>query len=172
MRIGCELIWFGNEVKIIIYGDVFVEFKKIFVESVDLIFVDLLYNIGKNFDGLIEVWKEDLFIDWLFEVIVECYCVLKKQGSMYIMNSMENMFFIDFQCCKFFIIKSCIVWLYDSFGVQVKKYYGFMYEFILMMVKDVKNYIFNGDVILVEVKIGLQCVLIDYCKNFLQFYNY
>lgn len=91
---------------------------------------------------------------------------------MYIMNSTENMFFIDFQCRKFFIIKSRIVWLYDSFGVQAKKYYGFMYEFILMMVKDVKNYIFNGDVILVEVKIGSQRALIDYRKNFLQFYNY
>lgn len=78
MRTGCESIRFGNEVKIIIYGDVFVEFKKLFIESVDLIFVDLSYNIGKNFDGLIEVWKEDLFIDWLFEVIVECYRVLKK----------------------------------------------------------------------------------------------
>lgn len=95
MRTGCEPTRFGNEAKTIIHGDALAELKKLPTESVDLIFADPPYNIGKNFDGLIEVWKEDLFIDWLFEVIAECHRVLKKQGSMYIMNSTENMPFID-----------------------------------------------------------------------------
>jgi DNA modification methylase len=90
MRTGCEPTRFGNEAKTIIHGDALAELKKIPAESVDLIFADPTYNIGKNFDGLIEAWKEDLFIDWLFEVIAECHRVLKKQGSMYIMNSTEN----------------------------------------------------------------------------------
>ena len=71
---------------------------------------------------------------------------------MYIMNSTENMPFIDLQCRKLFTIKSRIVWSYDSSGVQAKKHYGSMYEPILMMVKDAKNYTFNGDAILVEAK--------------------
>lgn len=83
MRTGCEPTRFGNEAKTIIHGDALAELKKIPAESVDLIFADPPYNIGKNFDGLIEAWKEDLFIDWLFEVIAECHRVLKKQGSMY-----------------------------------------------------------------------------------------
>lgn len=87
MRTGCEPTRFGNEAKTIIHGDALAELKKLPTESVDLIFADPPYNIGKNFDGLIEAWKEDLFIDWLFEVIAECHRVLKKQGSMYIMNS-------------------------------------------------------------------------------------
>lgn len=91
MRTGCEPTRFGNEAKTIIHGDALAELKKIPAESDDLIFADPPYNIGKNFDGLIEAWKEDLFIDWLFEVIAECHRVLKKQGSMYIMNSTENM---------------------------------------------------------------------------------
>lgn len=115
MRTGCEPTRFGNEAKTIIHGDALAELKKIPAESVDLIFADPPYNIGKNFDGLIEAWKEDLFIDWLFEVIAECHRVLKKQGSMYIMNSTENMPFIDLQCRKLFTIKSRIVWSYDSF---------------------------------------------------------
>ena len=150
MRTGCEPTRFGNEAKTIIQGDALTELKKLPAESVDLIFADPPYNIGKNFDGLIEAWKEDLFIDWLFEVIAECHRVLKKQGSMYIMNSTENMPFIDLQCRKLFTIKSRIVWSYDSSGVQAKKHYGSMYEPILMMVKDAKNYTFNGDAILVE----------------------
>lgn len=103
MRTGCEPTRFGNEAKTIILGDALTELKKLPAESVDLIFADPPYNIGKNFDGLIEAWKEDLFIDWLFEVIAECHRVLKKQGSMYIMNSTENMPFIDLQCRASFL---------------------------------------------------------------------
>ncbi|HGF4082324.1 adenine-specific DNA-methyltransferase [Escherichia coli] len=172
MRTGCEPTRFGNEAKTIIHGDALAELKKLPTESVDLIFADPPYNIGKNFDGLIEAWKEDLFIDWLFEVIAECHRVLKKQGSMYIMNSTENMPFIDLQCRKLFTIKSRIVWSYDSSGVQAKKHYGSMYEPILMMVKDAKNYTFNGDAILVEAKTGSQRALIDYRKNPPQPYNH
>lgn len=40
-----------------------------------------------------------------------------------------------------------------------------MYEPILMMVKDAKNYTFNGDAILVEAKTGSQRALIDYRKT-------
>ncbi len=105
-------------------------------------------------------------------MIAECHRVLKKQGSMYIMNSTENMPFIDLQCRKLFTIKSRIVWSYDSSGVQAKKHYGSMYEPILMMVKDAKNYTFNGDAILVEAKTGLQRALIDYRKNPPQPYNH
>lgn len=133
--------------------------------SVDLIFADPPYNIGKNFDGMVENWKEDQFIDWLLEVIAECHRVLKKQGSMYIMNSTENMPFVDLYCRKLFTIKSRIIWSYDSSGVQARKYYGSMYEPILMMVKDAKNYTFNSDAILVEAKTGARRALIDYRKN-------
>jgi adenine-specific DNA-methyltransferase len=62
-------------------------------------------------------------------------------------------------------IKSRIVWSYDSSGVQAKKYFGSMYEPILMMVKDQKNYTFNRDDILVEAKTGAKRALIDYRKT-------
>lgn len=54
MRTGCEPTRFGNEAKTIIEGDALTELKKLPAESVDLIFADPPYNIGKNFDGLIE----------------------------------------------------------------------------------------------------------------------
>ncbi len=113
-----------------------------------------------------------MFIDWLFEVIAECHRVLKKQGSMYIMNSTRKHALYHLQCRKLFTIKSRIVWSYDSSGVQAKKHYGSMYEPILMMVKDAKNYTFNGDAILVEAKTGSQRALIDYRKNPPQPYNH
>ena len=70
-----------------------------------------------------------------------------------------------------FTIKSRIVWSYDSSGVQAKNYFGSMYEPILMMVKDQKNYTFNRDDILVEAKTGAKRALIDYRKNPPQPYN-
>lgn len=46
-----------------------------------------------------------------------------------------------------------------------------MYEPILMMVKDAKNYTFNSDAIPVEAKTGAKRALIDYRKNPPQPYN-
>ncbi len=82
---------------------------------------------------------------------------------MYIMNSTENMPFIDLQCRKLLPSK---VASSGHMTVQEcrRKHYGSMYEPILMMVKDAKNYTFNGDAILVEAKTGSQRALIDYRK--------
>ncbi len=48
MRTGCEPTRFGNEAKTIIRGDALTELKSP-AESVDLIFADPPYNIGKKF---------------------------------------------------------------------------------------------------------------------------
>ncbi len=171
MKIEIEPKYLGDESKKIIHGDALSELKKIASKSVDLIFADPPYNIGKDFDGLVESWDENEFRDWLFECIDECHRVLKENGTMYIMNSTENMPYIDIKCRDIFDIKSRIVWSYDSSGVQAKKFFGSMYEPILMMVKDSKKYTFNHDDILVEAKTGAKRALIDYRKNPPQPYN-
>lgn len=171
MKTGLEPQYFGDESATIILGDALTELKKLPSESVDLIFADPPYNIGKDFDGMVESWDENLFLAWLFECIDECHRILKKQGTMYIMNSTENMPHIDLKCRTLFTIKSRIVWAYDSSGVQAKRFFGSMYEPILMMVKDAKNYTFNSDAILVETKTGAKRALIDYRKNPPQPYN-
>ncbi|SUX94655.1 putative methyltransferase [Citrobacter koseri] len=90
MNVGFEPQYFGDESKKIIHGDALSELKKLPPESADLIFADPPYNIGKNFDGLVESWDEETFLAWLFECIDECHRVLKKHGTMYIMNSTEK----------------------------------------------------------------------------------
>ncbi|EGT4257183.1 adenine-specific DNA-methyltransferase [Citrobacter amalonaticus] len=171
MNSRCEPQYFGDESASIIHGDALTELKKLPADSVDLIFADPPYNIGKDFDGMVESWDEDIFLAWLFNCIEECHRVLKKQGTMYIMNSTENMPHIDLKCRTLFTIKSRIVWSYDSSGVQAKKFFGSMYEPILMMVKDARQYTFNSDAILVETKTGAKRALIDYRKNPPQPYN-
>lgn len=172
MNAGCEPVYFGDESKKIIHGDALTELKKLPSTSVDLIFADPPYNIGKDFDGLVESWDEETFLAWLFECIDECHRILTPQGTMYIMNSTENMPYIDLKCRQLFTIKSRIVWSYDSSGVQAKNFFGSMYEPILMMLKDSKSYTFNRDDVLVEAKTGAKRALIDYRKNPPQPYNH
>lgn len=141
-------------------------------ESIDLIFVDPPYNIGKNFNGLKDKWKnEDDYLSWCYQWIDLCIKKLKPSGSMYIMTSTQFMPYFDIFIRKKMEILSRIVWSYDSSGVQAKNYYGSMYEPILFCVKDKNNYTFNAKDIMVEAKTGSKRKLIDYRKNPPQVYS-
>lgn len=140
--------------------------------SIDLIFVDPPYNIGKDFNGLKDRWKnDDAYLEWCYEWIDLLYDKLKDNGSMYIMTATQFMPYFDIHIRKRMSILSRIVWTYDSSGVQAKKYYGSMYEPILFCVKNPKSYTFNADDIMVEAKTGAKRKLIDYRKNPPQPYN-
>ena len=140
--------------------------------SIDLIFVDPPYNIGKNFNGHKDKWATDEdYLNWCYRWIDLCVKKLKSNGSMYIMTSTQFMPFFDIFIRDKMTILSRLVWYYDSSGVQAKKYYGSMYEPILFCVKDPENYTFNADEILVEAKTGAQRKLIDYRKNPPQVYS-
>lgn len=155
----------------IIHGDVLLGLKEIPDESIDLIFADPPYNIGKDFDGLKEKWTEEDFLVWCYEWIEGCHRILKPTGTFYLMNSTENMPLLDVFCRKIFSVRSRIVWSYDSSGVQAKSFFGSMYEPILMLTKHPKNYTFNHKEIMVEAKTGAKRQLIDYRKNPPQPYN-
>ena len=51
MNARCEPVYFGDESKKIILGDALTELKKLPSESVELIFADPPYNIGKTLTG-------------------------------------------------------------------------------------------------------------------------
>lgn len=155
----------GNEQHKIIHGDALEALKILPDNSVDLIFADPPYNIGKNFNGHIEKWKtEEAYLDWCYEWLDLCIQKLKPNGSFYVMTATQFMPYFDIYIRKKLYILSRIVWYYDSSGVQAKKYYGSMYEPILFCVKDKNNYTFNSNDILVEAKTGARRKLIDYRK--------
>jgi site-specific DNA-methyltransferase (adenine-specific) len=140
--------------------------------SIDLIFVDPPYNIGKNFNGHKDKWATDEdYLNWCYKWIDLCVRKLKSNGSMYIMTSTQFMPFFDIFIRKKMTILSRLVWYYDSSGVQAKNYFGSMYEPILFCVKNPENYTFNADEILVEAKTGAKRKLIDYRKNPPQVYS-
>ncbi|MDR2121263.1 MAG: adenine-specific DNA-methyltransferase [Tannerella sp.] len=140
--------------------------------SINLIFIDPPYNIGKNFNGHKDKWATDEeYLSWCYEWIDMCIKKLKPNGSMYIMTSTQFMPYFDIFIRKQMTILSRLVWYYDSSGVQAKNYYGSMYEPILFCVRNPDNYTFNAQDILVEAKTGAKRKLIDYRKNPPQVYR-
>jgi site-specific DNA-methyltransferase (adenine-specific) len=163
---------FSNKQGQIFLGDALEVLQHIPNESVDLIFVDPPYNIGKNFAGKKDKWKTDQeYLDWCYQWIDLCISKVKPNGSLYLMTSTQFMPYFDLYVRNKVTILSRIVWSYDSSGVQAKNYFGSMYEPILYCVKDKNEYTFNSDDILVEAKTGSKRKLIDYRKNPPQPYN-
>lgn len=162
----------GNKEHKIILGDALEALKTIPDESVDLIFADPPYNIGKDFAGVKDKWASDEdYLSWCYQWLDLCIKKLKPTGAFYVMTSTQFMPYFDIYLRKKLTILSRIVWSYDSSGVQAKKYFGSMYEPILFCVKDKDKYTFNADAIMVEAKTGSQRKLIDYRKNPPQPYN-
>lgn len=162
----------GNNLHKIILGDAIEALKTIPDASVDLIFADPPYNIGKSFNGHIEKWKSaEHYLNWCYEWLDLCIVKLKPNGSFYVMTATQFMPYFDVYLRSKLDILSRIVWSYDSSGVQAKKHFGSMYEPLLFCVKDKNHYTFNAQDILVEAKTGAKRKLIDYRKVVPTVYN-
>jgi len=152
--------------------DVFSGLEMVQNNTIDLIFIDPPYNIGKNFNSTKDKWDTDeKYLNWSYKWIDICIEKLKSNGSLYIMTSTQFMPYFDIYIRTKMAVLSRIVWHYDSSGVQAKKYYGSLYEPILFCVKDEKDYCFNASEILVEAKTGAKRKLIDYRKPIPTQYN-
>lgn len=141
-------------------------------ESVDLVFADPPYNIGKQFGNFHDRWPSDeAYAKWCYIWLDLCLRKLKPTGSIYVMTSTQAMPYLDLYLRNKTTVLSRIVWHYDSSGVQAKTYFGSMYEPILFCAKDAKRYTFNSDEIKVEARTGAQRKLIDYRKSIPAQYN-
>lgn len=157
----------------IFLGDCLENLRKLPSNSVDLIFADPPYNIGKKFgENNHDKWEiKEEYIEWCKSWIDECMRILKPTGTFYFMSSTQMIPFLDcYVSDKYFVI-SRIIWYYDSSGVQAKNYFGSLYEPILMVVKDTDKYNFYSENVMVEAKTGAKRKLIDYRKNPPQPYN-
>ena len=156
-----------NENSMAILGDCLTVLKSMKNNSVNLIFADAPYNIGKNFGNNSDKWESvQAYVTWCKEWIDECLRILRDDGTMYFMTATQHMPYLDVYVSEKYNVLCRIVWAYDSSGVQSKKMYGSLYEPILMVNKNEKaKYIFNHEDILVEAKTGAKRKLIDYRKN-------
>ncbi len=132
-------------------------------KCIDLIFADPPYNIGKEFER--KRVARDEYVTWCKAWIDQCMRVLKPSGTMYLMAATQFMPYLDTHVDGKWVVKSRIVWNYDSSGVQARRYFGSMYEPILMIVKDEESYKFNAEAVMVEARSGAVRKLIDYRKT-------
>jgi len=162
-----------SDLSCVILGDSVSVLKKIKTNSVDLVFADPPYGLGKDFGT-----SKDIFVDvneylaWCKVWIDECMRVLKLNGTMYFMSSTQFMPALDRYVDEKYYVINRIVWVYDSSSVQSKRKYGSLYEPILMITHNGKvDYTFNYEDILVSAKTGKERKLIDYRKKTPQPYN-
>ena len=103
-------------------GDTLKLLRSIKDKSINLIFADPPYNLGKDFGNDSDSWSDrESYLDWCYEWIDECFRVLKDNGTFYIMNSTQNIPYINIYLQKKYNILCDIVWTYESSGVQSKK---------------------------------------------------
>lgn len=164
---------YENQQHTIFHGDTISTLSKyIPTDSVDLIFIDPPYNIGKQFSNFHDKWESEAeYLNWSYQWLDQCIRILKPNGTIYLMTSTQAMPYFDIYLRKKLTILSRIIWHYDSSGVQATKYFGSMYEPILHCVKNKNNYIFNSDNIKIAAKTGAQRKLIDYRKSVPTPYN-
>ena len=141
-------------------------------QSVDLIFADPPYSIGKRFASFRDKWpSETAYVRWCEVWLDLCIRKLKPCGSLYVMSSTQCIPYIDLFLRKKMHIASRVIWHYDSSGVQAKRHFGSLYEPILFCVRDKDHYTFNADDIKVEARTGAKRKLIDYRKATPTTYN-
>ena len=140
--------------------------------SVDLIFADPPYNIGKRLANFVDKWPSDQdYARWCESWLEICREKLSPFGSLYVMSSTQCIPYLDLFLRDRTHVLSRIVWHYDSSGVQARRFFGSLYEPILYCVVDKNNYTFNSKEILVEARTGAVRKLIDYRKPVPTEYN-
>lgn len=150
-----------------ILGDSLEVMKSMKSNSINLIFADEPYNIGKDFGNNHDHWDSiEEYIQWNKLWISECMRILKDDGTLYLMTATQFMPFVDVFVQENYNVLSRIVWNYDSSGVQSKKMFGSLYEPILMCTKSPSSkFVFNAANIMIEAKTGAKRKLMDYRKN-------
>jgi adenine-specific DNA-methyltransferase len=155
---------FGTDVCRVIHGDVLqVLDAAVPDDSVDLVFADPPYNLGKQFGTTPEAWPDEgSYLDWTRAWLDLCLRKLAPTGSLYVMASTQAMPHVDLHLRDRLTILSRIVWHYDSSGMQARQRFGSLYEPILHAVADRGRYTFNADAVLVEARTGAKRRLVDH----------
>lgn len=87
---------FGDDNHKIIMGDAVTVLNEINDDSVDLIFADPPYNIGKDFNGYKDKWNSDNdYLKWCYNWLDLCIKKLRSSGSFYVMTATQFMPFFD-----------------------------------------------------------------------------
>jgi site-specific DNA-methyltransferase (adenine-specific) len=124
-------------------GDCIEWLKRLEPGSVDLIFADPPYNIGKaDWD---EFESHDAYIEWSIRWIELASKILKPQGSLYVCGFSEILADIRRPASKYFAGCRWLVWFYKN-KANLTKDWGRSHESLLHYRKS-RKFTFNADVV-------------------------
>lgn len=109
-------------------------------ESVDLIFSDPPFNLGKDYG--IDKDKRENYYEWCAEWIKEGFRLLKPTGSFYLMTIQDHLEEMLHEMKKYGLQQNIIIWKNTS--MPLKKKYSVSYQPILFFTKTNK-YTYHHD---------------------------
>jgi len=109
-------------------------------KSIDLVFADPPFNVGKGYEGYKD--KRNDYIPWCNKWIEKCFTVLKSTGAFYLMNIENNLIKLLQIMDKYGVFQNLIVWKNPS-AVHNNKSYWHMYQPIMVFTKT-NEFIFNA----------------------------
>jgi DNA modification methylase len=128
--------------------------KQIDDNSVDLIYCDILYNTGRNFEDYNDnLGSPQQAIEWYRPRLIEMKRVLKDTGTIYLQCDYRLVHYLKVEMDSIFRVnnfRNDIIWCYTSAG-NYKKDFPKKHDNILRYTKS-NNFIFNADSVRIPYK--------------------
>ena len=140
---------FGQNKKVVLYyGSCIDLLKTIPDKSIQLVVTSPPYNIGKEYEKIVDI---DSYVQQQKEVIEQCVRVLKDQGNIcwQVGNYVKNGSIIPLDTILYpiftdmgLVMRNRIIW-YLEHGLHCTRRFSGRYETIVWFTKNTKDYIFN-----------------------------
>lgn len=122
---------------ILINNDCLEELNKLPSNSIDMVFIDPPYNLGKDYKNYED--ERDDYINWVINWLEECFRVLKPKGSLFLLNIPKWQHEVLYRILDKYYIQDWIVWdnQAEPKGQLIPAHYPILW---LSKTKDVKFY--------------------------------
>ena len=116
-------------------------------ESIDLIITDPPYNIGLKYRTYKDRMKKEKYLEWCKKWLIECARILKKKGSLYLINYPENNAYLIPFLDKILVFKRWLTWHYPTNCGHSKKNFTRSQRSILFYSKTKNNIFFRNRIL-------------------------
>jgi len=125
---------------VLINNDCLEELDNLPSNSIDMIFIDPPYNLGKDYKNYED--ERDDYINWIINWLEGCFRVLKPKGSLFLLNIPKWQHEVLYRILDKYYIQDWIVWdnQAEPKGQLIPAHYPILW---LSKTKDVKFYTLN-----------------------------
>jgi len=128
----------------IYYMDCLDGLKELDNNSIDLVFTDPPYNIGRDYNNHNDAMPINKYYLWCEKWLYECVRVLKDTGSLFVMNYPEHLSHFKIYLENYMGFVNWITWIRnDNQFYNKDKQFKRNHQDILFLVKDKQKYYFD-----------------------------